>query len=306
MIKIIPYKDWQNNLSISNGTTELIVTLDVGPRILSYTKNGGFNPLKNNDDQMGGVGEDAWKIRGGHRLWVAPENRETTYFPDNAPVAWQQLGDLGVRVTPPPEKSNGLQKEIDIVLDAQGTGVTLTHRITSIAESPATLAPWALTVMTSGGICIMPQPPFGEHPRDLLPNRTLVLWPYSDLGDPRWHFGKQYYLLRQDVTRGPNKLGLALAEGWAGYAVENIIFIKKFPWKNGASYPDGGCNFETFTNAKMLEVESLGPLITLEPGRTVEHVETWELHDGPGMSVEAPGLETALAARFAQLGLLKI
>jgi hypothetical protein len=300
MIKIIPYKGWQNNLSLGNGTAELIVTLDVGPRILSYTKNGGFNPLKNNGDQMGGTAEETWKIRGGHRLWAAPENRATTYFPDNAPVAWKQLGGLGLgaRVTPPPEKSNGLQKEIDIVLDARGAGVTLTHRITRIAATPVTLAPWALTVMTPGGVCIMPQPSFGEHPRDLLPNRTLVLWPYSDLGDPRWHFGKHHYLLRQDTARGPNKLGLALTAGWAGYAVGGVLFIKKFPWKNGVPYPDGGCNFETFTNAVMLEVESLGPLVTLQPGQTVEHVETWELHDGPDAA--APGFEQALAARLAQ------
>jgi hypothetical protein len=38
-----------------------------------------------------------------------------------------------------------------------------------------------------------------------------------------------------------------------------------------------GCCFETFTNPDMLEVETLGPLVSLEPGAAVEHVEEWSL-----------------------------
>jgi hypothetical protein len=42
-------------------------------------------------------------------------------------------------------------------------------------------------------------------------------------------------------------------------------------------YPDFGCSVEIFTNAAMLEVETLGPLTTLEPGSAVEHIEQWSL-----------------------------
>jgi hypothetical protein len=41
-----------------------------------------------------------------------------------------------------------------------------------------------------------------------------------------------------------------------------------------------GCNFETFTNEAMLEVESLGPLAQLEPGQDTSHRESWYLLDG--------------------------
>ena len=43
-------------------------------------------------------------------------------------------------------------------------------------------------------------------------------------------------------------------------------------------YPDMGCSFEIFTNAAMLELETLGPMTVLEPGAAVEHVERWSLH----------------------------
>jgi hypothetical protein len=49
-------------------------------------------------------------------------------------------------------------------------------------------------------------------------------------------------------------------------------------------YPDFGCSVEIFTNAAMLEVETLGPLATLEPGSAVEHVEEWSLHRAPALN----------------------
>ncbi|HVU35137.1 MAG TPA: hypothetical protein VHE61_17010 [Opitutaceae bacterium] len=280
MIDVVAFNGWTKNLRLRNGTAELIVTLDVGPRILSYTRRGGFNPLKVFPDQAGGMGEPTWRSRGGHRFWVAPEDRERTYAPDNAAVDWESRGDAAVRLTPPPETTTGLQKQLDIVLAPEGAGVTIVHRVTRTAPTPVTLAPWALTVMTAGGVAVIPQPSFGEHPRDLLPNRTFILWPYTDLSDARWTLGRRYILLRQDRTRGPTKLGLAHAAGWCAYLVGGVCFVKRYRHDPSAPYPDLGCNFETFTNDRMLELESLGPLVELAPGQSTEHVEHWDLHDG--------------------------
>ncbi len=38
-----------------------------------------------------------------------------------------------------------------------------------------------------------------------------------------------------------------------------------------------GSTAEVFTNADILELETLGPLTKLEPGAVVEHVEDWFL-----------------------------
>jgi hypothetical protein len=43
-------------------------------------------------------------------------------------------------------------------------------------------------------------------------------------------------------------------------------------------YPDLGCNLETYTDADMLEIETLSPLTLLGAGASVEHLETWSLH----------------------------
>ena len=281
-IDTVAFNGWPNNLRLSNGTVELIVTLDVGPRILVYRKCGGFNPLKIFEDQSGTTGEPVWRNRGGHRLWIAPEHKVQTYIPDNASVAWEQLGELQVRLTPLPETSNGFQKQIDITVDPVGTGVTIVHRVIRLGPAPAYLAPWALTVMTAGGVAVVPQPELGQHPRDLLPNRNLVLWPYTDMSDPRWHFGRKYILLRQAAAAAPTKIGLTHQPGWCGYLVNGVLFLKRYPWNPSAVYPDNGCNFEMFSNGKMLELESLAPLTHLHQHQRVEHVEQWELHDGIG------------------------
>jgi len=291
MIEIIPFHGWKNNLRLSNGSAELIATLDVGPRILSYAMPGRPSPLNVYADQAGGTGEQVWRNRGGHRLWIAPEEQKTTYFPDNSPVAWKKLSDLRVRLTPPPETPVGIQKQIEIELAPAGTAVTVTHRVTRLASAgaPMTLAPWALSVMRAGGLAIVPQPPFGEHPRDLLPNRSWVLWPYSDLGDPRWSFTPEFVFLRQDTNPAlkPTKLGMALETGAGAYLCEGALFIKHFPFLAGAGYPDKGCNLEIFTNARMLELESLAPLVTLQPGQTTEHIEHWQLREGPAADIAA-------------------
>jgi len=305
-VNVIGFRGWERNLRLANHAVELIATLEVGPRILVYRRHGGFNPLNVFEDQAGSTGEGVWRNRGGHRLWVAPEHKENTYVPDNAPVTWHQTGELRVKLTPPPEVSIGIQKEIEIHMDSVGTGVTLVHRLINLGDSSVTLAPWALSVMAAGGMAVVPQPAMGEHPRDLLPNRNLVLWPYTDLSDPRWHFGRNYLLLRQDATRGPTKIGLSHQVGWSGYWVGGVLFLKRYDWQATAKYPDSGCNLEIFTNARMLELESLGPLTQLGAGQSVEHVERWELHEMPAVptSNSEPPIHEALqpvseAVRFS-------
>ena len=114
------------------------------------------------------------------------------------------------------------------------------------------------------------------------PNQLLAVWPYLDFQDPRWRFGSKFITLRQDPGRGPTKLGLAHKLGSVGYLNAGTLFVKWFEYRAGQIYPDDGVNLETFTNEDMLEIETLGPLITLDPGESVEHTERWELFGGLG------------------------
>jgi hypothetical protein len=84
------------------------------------------------------------------------------------------------------------------------------------------------------------------------------------------------------------RFGIVVGEGIVEAGLDDRLFVKNFDWVEGAQYADGGVNFETFSNELMLEVESLGPLITLKPGKSVEHVETWQLFKNvPKVKTEA-------------------
>ena len=58
------------------------------------------------------------------------------------------------------------------------------------------------------------------------------------------------------------------------------MFVKVLGYQEGQQYTDSGSDFETFTNKDFLEVESLGPLQRIAPGKAIEHVERWGLLKG--------------------------
>jgi hypothetical protein len=295
-MEIVEYRGWKNNLRLANADAELIVTLDVGPRVISYRIPGGPNVLKNYDSMMGRTGEAEWQIRGGHRFWLAPEDLTRTYFPDNRPVKWEAIGDLAVQFIPPPETEYGIQKTMEVQLDKRSSRVDVKLRVTNVGKTPTELAPWGPTVMAPGGMEIIPLPPKQPHPGhvsnakspdDYGPNQELILWPYFDFSDVRWSFGNRYIFLRQDVNKGPTKIGLAHRMGWVAYLNSGVLFVKRFDYREGAVYPDRGTRYQTFTNEDMLEMETVGELATLRPGQSAELVESWSLYaDTPAIQTE--------------------
>jgi hypothetical protein len=279
-IETVSYAGWQSNLRLFNSEVEILVSLDVGPRILSYKALNGTNVLKNYDEQLGQAGEDAFMIRGGHRLWVAPEDEKITYHWDNLPVTYEQTADGEVVITSIQDEPIRIRKELGIRMGESGSGVTIRHTVTNLGGEPMELATWGLTVMAPGGIEIIPQPPMGSHPDNLLPNRKLVLWAYTDLTDARWTIGRKFFLLSQRSDSEPTKMGLAHTTGWVGYLNSEDLFLKEVHYDPSESYPDGGCNFETFTNSDMIEIETLGGLHLLRSGESTEHTERWHLVSG--------------------------
>lgn len=306
-VEKVEYHGWKNNLKISNGEAELIVTLEVGPRVISYRLADGKNVFKNYDEMLGKSGESEWMIRGGHRLWAGPEDTTRTYAADNGPVAHKELGPGRVRFTPAPETAFGLQKEIDVALEPSGSKVEVTHRITNVGREATDLAVWGLSVMAPGGMEIVPLPAKRPHPgspknarsaAEFAPNLLIAAWPFTDFQDPRWRFGSKFITLTQDAHRGATKLGLAHRAGGVGYLNGGTLFVKRFDYRDGQTYPDGGVNFETFTNQDMLECESLGSITRLAPGRSVEHRETWELFGGLGAAKTEAEIEGRIGPKL--------
>jgi hypothetical protein len=272
----IAYQGWPNCYRLWNHSIELVVTTDVGPRIIRFGFIGE-NELGEFPEHLGQAGGSEFRLYGGHRLWHAPESLERTYCPDNGPVALETVTG-GVRVTQPTETKTGIQKEMVISLSPTDARVRIVHRLWNRNLWDVELAAWALTVMAPGGTAVIPLPPRIPYPEGLLPSSRLILWPYTDITDRRWRWGRTHVFLQQDSAQPmPQKLGAGVPDGWMAYVRNNHLFVKTFGYVEGATYPDLGSSAETFTDGRMLELETLSPIARVEPGRAIEHVEHWAL-----------------------------
>jgi hypothetical protein len=282
IFETVAYGGWQTCYRLANDKIELIVTGEVGPRVLHFGFIGGANVMHQVQDDLGKSGDQEYRFYGGHRLWHSPEARPRTYAPDNAPVEHFELDDVHYFI--PPAESTGIQKQMCVRF--RDDTVIIDHTISNNGLWPVELAPWSITVLRAGGIAIVPLPPHVSHESNLLPTHALTLWGYTGLNDERLYYGNRVILVRQDsAAAGPIKIGLQVVPdylwsvGWLAYVNDGVMFVKSFqPVEGGATYPDLGSQVEVFTNSEMIELESLGPLKALQPEETVTHREYWSLH----------------------------
>ena len=277
-IELLSYGGWPNCYRLTNGAVEIIVTSDVGPRIIRYGFAGGRNVFVEFPHQLGQSGESWWVMRGGHRIWAAPEVIPDTYALDNGPVS-AAVKDGQISLLQPVEPETGLQKELTVELTADGARVT--HRILNAGEKTRQLAPWAVSQMAPGGIGIATFPPRGCHEECLQPTNPLVMWAYTNFADKRWLFTNRYLILKQDsAEQSPQKAGLFNPNTRAAYLLGDELFIKRSQAKPKVPYADFQSSFQIFVNGDFLELETLGPLVDLLPGFSATHVEDWSLHRG--------------------------
>jgi len=59
-------------------------------------------------------------------------------------------------------------------------------------------------------------------------------------------------------------------------------------------YPDRDCNTEVWIDGGILELESLGPVVNLQPGSSVEHREVWSYFSGVQVPLDGAELEAEL------------
>jgi len=278
-IEKIAWKGWPNCWRLSNGVVELIVTSDIGPRVIRYGFVGGQNLFKEFTEQIGKSGEPGWTIRGGHRLWKGPEDRHATYALDNGPLDVRPIAN-GVVATQPTEPETGLQKVLTVTLT--DSGVTVQHDIYNRGLLPVEIAAWTPTVMAQRGLGVSGFPPRGTHPECLEPTNPLIMWAFTDLSDPRWKFTNKYLTLRQDPENSrPQKLGHWNAHTFGAYFLNGEVFLKEyFPANPASKHPEFGAAFEIFTNGDFLELETMGPVTQLAKDENLVHTEYWSLHKG--------------------------
>ena len=281
--------------TLENKMLKLLISSSVGPRILFLGFVDGENLLAELPDFVTDCrGTGIFRFYGGHRLWHAPEEPSRTYLPDDSPVEIAPL-DNGVVVTQNTEIQTGLQKSLEIYLSDGTAQVVITHHLTNHGLWPVTCAPWAITQLKTGGMAILPQT---REDTGVLPNRSLVLWPYTNMTNPNVQWGSNYILVNANMD-APFKVGFPNPRGWLAYWLNGTLFVKYAEYKAQADYFDFGSSSECYCNNRFLELETLAPIGTIAPGATVSHIELWNLYKG----IERPRDEKGVQLIVEKLGL---
>jgi hypothetical protein len=292
----VRYGDFHGEETLFLESEHLSVELlaDAGPRIVRLTLAGS------NENVLGEVADIGWdtpwgryRLRGGHRLWYAPENPPHTSAPDEGDLVVEESAQ-GLRLERL-EPQSGLRKVMEVELAKDRAAVTVRHWILNEHEAAVELAPWAITILPLGGIALLPQQkgPIGKS--ELLPNRALVLWPYSSISDLRLELGDELVLVRAAAVQSPFKIGYLNRTGWAAYLRDHVLFCKHFHPQAGSAHADLNSNVEVYCNDRLLELETQAPLSYLEPGAEATHEERWELHRVGDVDSSAEGLSALVA-----------
>lgn len=265
--------------SLANAWLRVEYLAEAGPRIVRvYLGDDERNQLVELPALSWTTPYGDYFIRGGHRLWHAPEGFPRSYVPDNAGLQIVETED-GVQLEHF-EAPTGLRKSIALTLAADRPTLTLVHTIRNDGLWPVELAPWAITQVPLGGVVILPLAVPEETANPLLPNRQLVAWPYTRWTDPRLSLYDDVALMRGESALPPCKIGYFNYVGWLGYAREGVLFRKRFTPLPEQPHTDRGCNVECFVNDLFLEIETLGPYARLDPGQSCTHTEVWEFERG--------------------------
>jgi hypothetical protein len=258
-----------------------------GPRVVRFGLHGGQNLFAETPTASWDGGHGTYELLGGHRFWFAPESDDCS-VPDATGLTLSAIPGAttpAVRLVGAVETPSSLRKTIDVRLDEDSAAMSLHHVLTNEGSRPLEIAPWPITQLRLGGVAVVPLPPGDEVP-DRRPNQLVVLWPYASGADERLRIGHHRLTLTARPDK-PMKVGCLSGTGTAGYLLDGVLVVLRFDPARGSIHADLGVNLEVYSDDRTIELESLGPLVTLAPGQSVAHDKRWEIREvGAGMDVD--------------------
>ena len=271
------------------------VLAEGGPRVVRFGPRGGENLFAETPSASWDSGHGTYELLGGHRLWFAPESDDCS-VPDTTGLTLSAIPDAGgpaARLVGAIEGPTGLRKTVEVRLDPASASMSLRHVLTNEGSRTLEIAPWPVTQMRLGGVAVAPLPPAGEEP-SRRPNQLVVLWPYTSGTDERLQVGDHQLTVAGRRDR-PMKVGCLSSTGTVGYLRDGLLVVLRFDPARSSVHADLGCNLEIYCDDRTIELESLGPLVTLPPGESAIHDELWEIHEVGEMDVA--GAEALLRER---------
>lgn len=307
MIERQSFHGWQETWVLRNDLVEARLVAEVGPRVVELRRRGGDNLFFLRDAELGGRCEPVWRMRGGWRLWVAPERYATTYALDNTPCVVTRAGPATLAVSGPPQPAASVRKTVRVTMDAVRPRIVVESRIANVGAAPVTLAPWTLAALRPGGRAFVPLDVGSPEAFDEI--RRVILWSYTRIDDPRYRFGDALVAVDHAiVANGPrpttiapgrtsdeSKIGVDSRAGWAAYLSGTTLLVTRASVESGAR-ADGGATLEVYSSREFIELEHLGPLRELGGGDEAVLQEDWWIFGDVTLPPSEDGLDAVTEA----------
>lgn len=258
------------SLFVDNGCVEIGIPLGYGIRIGHFSLCGEKNVFFEQPNDMTDLTTpEGWRVRGGHRIWLAPES-EKVYYPDNASIRYELL-DNGVEIFQQEDPWLRVKKSMRIEF-LGGAEVKVVNRVENTGDAALSCSVWAISSMAPGGVEDIT---FALRDDGYDHWHRISMWDYTSLGDDRAEYRRDGIRLTHRPVEQKYKIGVGHPYGPVHYTNNGITFVKEFDVRPELEYPDANVSFETFMCKHMVEIESLSPLAAIAPGASLEHTEVW-------------------------------
>ena len=294
------FHDW-DSFMLRNTYVRCDVVPDLGGKIMGFDLHG-FQILWHDSAREGEVDTDQgygfganFFNPGGAKVWPAPQGwggeGEWPGPPDNvldSSIYECTFEGSTITVISPEDNGNGrtgLQFKNTYSLSGPNSILNLNLSMTNVVNRNVKWGLWHLATV-----------PVDRDFTVYVPvNKGNWHVIFGDKDNPQW-LGVENGLFRARYDKRVGKVGMKVREGWVAWHDEekNIVFAMMYPVEKGAEYPDGGSNFEIWTSGAgtinvneqdftyeytpetaMMELEVMGHLTSLAPGRSTSMDVKW-------------------------------
>ena len=266
-------------LELRTAKARMVVVTEVGPRIAFFGAPGGSNLFFWDAAQTHRRGR--WQLRGGHRVWTTrpgADEAEETYAEDNA-ACEVQTSSRAVRVTGTEHPTSRLRKSLEVRPLGDDT-FAVEHRVTNASDLLWAGGLWGLSCTLPGSSTRYGIPLGDDSEWDAFSVVIPKRWAghRSRVNDPQLQFTEDWLEIEPQgeeckrMIQAPHGL-IGMSDPDAGLA-----FIKRAAYEPAARYPlNTNLAFYVGPQNFMVEMETMGPEVTLKPGASLLHTEIWAL-----------------------------
>ena len=268
-------------IEISNQTTRVVLEPNLGGRVLKYELNGK-NVLFVDPKDDGRIYEKGVPIHPcGGRSDFGPEKTVPSH-PLLFMGKWtgKITGTRQAEMISQKDSVSGVQLVRRFKLAEQGSLLEFTQIIRNISKETRRYCHWSRTFMKGGGISLIPLRADSRYPKSYLtygPGPIINFMPEKE----------ENVSVRDGILEitGLVKLPKFMTDGTAGWLAyinkDDQLFIKSYPVFQDRYYGEiaAGTASVYYFKEEYCEIEPIGPMETIAPGKEVSFTEKWLLSD---------------------------